>query len=108
MSNKPEKIPLANVRICAELLRTITESLEKALIDYADAGIDHVELDGWTTLHRGVDYVTKQVRKIAGPTSKIATVRPDTMLLAKHVEPTTDDATLKVAENRARRTRRKK
>lgn len=108
MSNKPKKIPLANVRICAGLLRTITEALEKAIVDYEAAGIDHVEIDGWPTLYRGLDYLTKQVRKIAGPTSKIVTVRPETMLLPEDAKTDLDDATLKVAENKARQNQRKK
>lgn len=108
MSNKPEKIPIANVRICAELLGTITQALEKALADYEAAGIDHVEIDGWPTLYRGLDYVKKQVRKIAGPTSKIVTVRPETMLLDHHKKPNKDSTTLKVAKDKGTQNRRKK
>jgi hypothetical protein len=109
MSQPAEKIPIEKIKQLSTALRVLHESLEKAVEDYEAAGIDSAKMDGWQTLHRGLVYIMRQVRKIAGPTSKAVTLDVDAILMDHHLEKkrkaqavkAADDAVLNAAETAA-------
>jgi hypothetical protein len=114
MSEKKESIPLDKLRDLKNVLLEINESLTKAIDDYEAAKITDTHVKNWTTLQRGLVYVTRTVKQICGPTSKIQTTDltilelPSSLKSKRKAEKAEDMAKLNEAAEKVREIRTRK
>ena len=112
MSQPKEPIPIKNIEQLAEVLQTITDSVRKAATDFRESEMEVTMMEGWPTLHRGLEYIVKQCRKLTGPSSKLYKIDLDAILLPHHLadkqaDPQ-DQEKIKNAAERVARGRRSK
>lgn len=84
MSQPKEKIPIEKIRELAKILAFLHETTEKAAADFTAAEFDSTDVEGWRTLHRGLVYTHRIVKKIAGPASPVQKLDLDVLLLPEH------------------------
>ena len=84
MSQPKEKIPIEKLRELAKVLAFLHETTEKAVADFTAADFDSTDVEGWRTLHRGLVYAHRIVKKIAGPASPVQKLDLDVLLLPHH------------------------
>lgn len=112
MSQPKEPIPIKNIEQLADVLQTITDSLRKAATDFRESEMEVTMMEGWPTLHRGLEYVVKQCRKLTGPSSRLYKIDLDAILLPHHLADkkaeSEDEEKIKNAAERVVRGRRSK
>jgi hypothetical protein len=84
MSQPKEPIPIETVQAMADALAMYAESASKAVADYLDAGFDSVDVEGWKTLVRGLEYTQRILKKLVGPASRVQKFDTDSLLLPRH------------------------
>lgn len=84
MSQPKEKIPIDKIRELAKILAILHQTVEKAATDFTEADFDSTDVEGWRTLHRGLVYTQRIVKKIAGPASQVQKLDLDVLLLPEH------------------------
>ena len=86
MSQPKEPIPIENIEQLAEVLQTITDAVKKAASDFRESEMQTTMMEGWPTLHRGLEYIVKQCRKLTGPSSRLYKIDLDALLLPHHLD----------------------
>jgi len=97
MSKPKVLIPTQKLNELADFLDLLAEIARKATGDHEAAATGGVDMDGWPTLIRGLEYVKDQMIKIAGPASKVHLLEPAALLLP-------DQSIEKTKTNRKRKT----
>lgn len=101
-----ESISLAKLETLRDVLKIMSEAADEAVVQCKAAKLDAIMIEGWPTLHRGLEYSVQQLRKLSGPAGKIQTLDVDAVLEDHHLEKkrkakavkAADDAVLKAAE----------
>lgn len=86
MSQPKEKIPVQNIEELARVLTCLQESTSKSIADFQAAQLESADVEGWKTLHRGLVYAQRIIKKICGPASPVQRLDVDSILLPHHRE----------------------
>jgi hypothetical protein len=108
MRKPKERIRVDRLVALAALLRELEAAYVKTVQDCDDSNIAEFEIEGWTTLVRGVQFIIDQSKKIVGPIP-LRNIDPTTLLMpgqsyaptrkpSKAVQEKLDDAHKQVAE----------
>lgn len=84
MSQPKEKIPVEKIQELVKVLACLHESAKRAAEDFAEAKFDSADVEGWRTLHRGLEYAQRIIKKISGPASAVQRLDLDVLLLPEH------------------------
>jgi hypothetical protein len=84
MSQPKEKIPVQKIEELARVLMCLQESTSKSIVDFQAAQLEFADVEGWKTLHRGLIYAQRIVKKICGPASPVQRLDVDSILLPHH------------------------
>lgn len=80
MRKPKEKIRVDRLVALAALLRELEAAYVKTVQDCDDSNIAEFEIEGWTTLVRGVQFIIDQSKKIVGPIP-LRNIDPATLLM---------------------------
>ena len=108
MRKPKERIRVDRLVALAALLRELEAAYVKTVQDCDDSNIAEFEIEGWTTLVRGVQFIIDQSKKIVGPIP-LRNIDPTTLLMpgqsyaptrkpSKAVQEKLDEAIKQVAE----------
>ena len=84
MSQPKETIPVESIRKLVEVLTCLQQSAAKAVADFEAAGYENTDVEGWRTLHRGLVYTQRIVKKLTGPADPVQKLDPGVILLESH------------------------
>ena len=84
MSQPKEKIPVEKIQLLVKILACLHDSTEKAAADFIQANFTEADVEGWRTLHRGLSYAQRIIKKISGPASPVQKLDLDVLLLPEH------------------------
>lgn len=84
MSQPKETIPIESIRKLVEVLACLHQSAAKSVADFEAAGYENADVEGWKTLHRGLVYTQRIVKKLTGPADPVQKLDPSVILLEKH------------------------
>jgi hypothetical protein len=115
MSQPKEQIPIESIRKLAEVLACLHQSTAKAVADFDAAGLEAADVEGWRTLHRGLVYTQRIVKKLTGPADPVQKLDTTAILLDQHkkklkrkAEKAEDMAKLNEAAEKVREIRKRK
>lgn len=84
MAQPKEKIPIEKIQLLVQILACLHDSTEKAAADFVLANFTEADVEGWRTLHRGLIYAQRIIKKISGPASPVQKLDLDVLLLPEH------------------------
>lgn len=84
MSQPKETIPVESIRKLVDVLTCLQQSTAKSLADFEAAGYESTDIEGWRTLHRGLVYTQRIVKKLTGPADPVQKMDPSVILLDSH------------------------
>lgn len=81
MSKPKVFIPTEKIAELSAFVAELAEHIERAKTDFIDEKSEGINMEGWPTLVRGLQFVLDHTQKLARPASKLHTMNAEKLLL---------------------------